>query len=267
MMQGKSGKTLKELIEEVASLIVISKRIVVFTGAGISTESGIPDFRGPDGLWTKFDPEDFTYQRFVTSREARKRLWGMSKTVGLSWTDMKPNDAHYAVAELERIGKLDCVITQNVDGLHQKAGNSEDKVIQLHGNMQWAKCLSCGARWRNEEVMRWVEAGAEDPECVKCGGIIKPEGVFFGEAMPVKETMEAERRSSMCDLCIVIGSSLVVYPAALMPQYALQSGAKLVIINEGETSLDHAADIRIDDKAGKVMSQVVKKVKTKLRKK
>jgi NAD-dependent deacetylase len=264
MMQGKSGKTLKQLIEEVASLIVSSKRIVVFTGAGISTESGIPDFRGPDGLWTKFDPEDFTYQRFVTSREARKRLWGMSKTVGLSWTDMKPNDAHYAVVELERIGKLDCVITQNVDGLHQKAGNSEDKVIQLHGNMQWAKCLSCGARWRNKEVMRWVEAGAEDPECVKCGGIIKPEGVFFGEAMPVKETMEAERRSSMCDLCIVIGSSLVVYPAALMPQYALQSGAKLVIINEGETSLDHVANIRIDDKAGKVMSQVVKKVKTKL---
>ena len=264
MMQGKSGKTLKELIEEVANLILSSKRIVVFTGAGISTESGIPDFRGPDGLWTKFDPEDFTYQRFVTSREARKRLWGMSKTVGLLWHDMKPNDAHYAVAELEKLGKLDCVITQNVDGLHQKAGNSEDRVIQLHGNMQWAKCLSCGERWRNEEVMRWVEAGAEDPECVKCGGIIKPEGVFFGEAMPVKETMEAERRSSMCDLCIVIGSSLVVYPAALMPQYAVQSGAKLVIINEGETSLDHAADIRIDDKAGKVMSQVVKKVKAKL---
>ena len=267
MKQGMSDKTLKELIDEVADLIVSSKRIVVFTGAGISTESGIPDFRGPDGLWTKFDPEDFTYQIFVTSREARKRLWGMSKTVGLSWQDMKPNDAHYAVAELEKLGKLDCVITQNVDGLHQKAGCSEDKVIQLHGNMQWAKCLSCGERWRNEEVMRWVEAGAEDPECVKCGGIIKPEGVFFGEAMPVKETMEAERRSSMCDLCIVIGSSLVVYPAALMPQYAVQSGAKLVIINEGETSLDHAADIRIDDKAGKVMSQVVKKVKKKLRKK
>ncbi len=264
MKQGMGDKTLNELIDEVASLIVSSKRIVVFTGAGISTESGIPDFRGPDGLWTKFDPEDFTYQRFVTSREARKRLWGMSKTVGLSWQDMKPNEAHYAVAELEKLGKLDCVITQNVDGLHQKAGNSEDKVLQLHGNMQWARCLSCGERWRNEEVMKWVEAGAEDPECVKCGGIIKPEGVFFGEAMPVKETMEAERRSSMCDLCIVIGSSLVVYPAALMPQYAVQSGAKLVIINEGETSLDHAADIRIDDKAGKVMSQVVKKVKTKL---
>ncbi len=266
MTQGSGGKTLEELIEEVADLIVRSKRIVVFTGAGISTESGIPDFRGPDGLWTKFDPEDFTYQRFVSSREARKRLWGMSKTVGLSWHDMKPNEAHYAVAELEKLGKLDCVITQNVDGFHQKAGCSEDKVLQLHGNMQWARCLTCGERWSNEEVMRWVEAGVEDPECVKCGGIIKPEGVFFGEALPVKETMEAEQRSSSCDLCIVIGSSLVVYPAAMMPQYAVQSGAKLVIINEGETSLDYAADVRINDRAGKVMSQVVKKVKKKMRK-
>ena len=128
MTQGMGGKTQKELIEEVADLIVKSKRVVVFTGAGISTESGIPDFRGPDGLWTKFDPEDFTYQRFVTSREARKRLWGMSKTVGLSWTDMKPNAAHDAVAELEKMGKLDCVITQNVDGLHQKAGCPEGKM-------------------------------------------------------------------------------------------------------------------------------------------
>lgn len=264
MEQGMVGKTQDELIEEVADLIAKAKKVVVFTGAGISTESGIPDFRGPDGLWTKFDPEDFTYQKYVTSREARKRLWSMSKTVGLSWHDLKPNPAHYAVAELEKLGKLDCVITQNVDGLHQKAGNSEDKVIQLHGNMQWAKCLSCGERWRNEEVMRWVEMGAEDPQCVKCGGIIKPEGVFFGEAMPVKETMEAERHSTACDLCIVIGSSLVVYPAALMPQYAVQSGAKLVIINEGETSLDHVAHILIRDKAGKVMPRIVERVKEKL---
>ncbi|HUV52691.1 MAG TPA: Sir2 family NAD-dependent protein deacetylase [Dehalococcoidia bacterium] len=264
MTQGKGSKLLEELIEEVANLIVNAKKVVVFTGAGISTESGIPDFRGPDGLWTKFDPEDFTYQRFVSDREARKRLWGMSKTVGLSWTDMKPNDAHYAVAELDKIGKLDCIITQNVDGLHQKAGVADDKVIQLHGNMQWAKCLSCGERWRNEEVMRWVEAGAEDPECVKCGGIIKPEGVFFGEAMPVWETMEAEKRSRSCDLCIVIGSSLVVYPAALMPYYALQSGAKLVIINDGPTELDSAADVRISERAGMVMSKVLEKVKAKL---
>ncbi len=264
MKQGKGGKTQKKLVEEVADLIVGAKRVVVFTGAGISTESGIPDFRGPDGLWTKVDPEDFTYRRFVTSSEARKRLWGLGKTMGSLWHDMKPNKAHYAVVEMEKLGKLDCVITQNVDGLHQKAGNSENKVIQLHGNMQRVKCLFCGEHYSLEQILRWVEAGAEDPKCARCGGILKPEGVFFGEAMPVKEVKEAKRRSQSCDLCIVVGSTLEVYPAAEMPQYAVKSGAKLVIINEGQTSLDHAADIRIDDKAGKVMLQVVKRVKKKL---
>lgn len=258
-------RTQDKLIRELADLIVESKRVVAFTGAGISTESGIPDFRGPDGLWTKYDPEDFTYQRFVGDREARKRLWGMTKVVGFNWHDMQPNAAHYAVAELERIGKLDCVITQNVDGLHQKAGNSEDKVFQLHGNMQWVKCLSCGVRHRLEEVEKWIASGVEVPDCVQCGGILKPEGVFFGEAMPVFETMEAERRSSACDLCIVIGSTLTVYPAALMPQYALHAGAKVAIVNEGETEMDHVAHIRISGKAGEVMSRVLKRVKKKLR--
>lgn len=251
-------------IEKIADLVVDSKRVVAFTGAGISTESGLPDFRGPDGLWEKVDPMDFTYQKFVSDREARKRLWGMQKTFGLAWHDVKPNAAHFAVAELEKLGKLDCVITQNVDGLHQKAGNSEDRVIQLHGNMQWVKCLTCGARHRYEEVERWLEAGVEVPDCVQCGGILKPEGVFFGEPMPVRETTEAEKRSRACDLCIVIGSSLVVYPAALMPQFALHSGARLVIINDGPTDLDSAAHVRVAGKAGDIMSQVVQKVKEKL---
>jgi len=263
-MEQTGGKTQDELIDELADLIVQSQRLVVFTGAGISTESGLPDFRGPDGLWTKLDPDDFTYQKFISDRETRKRIWGMSEALGASWKDFQPNPAHYAVAELEKLGKLDCIITQNVDGLHQKAGNSEDKVIQLHGNMQWVKCLSCGDRHRFEEVEKWVAGGVEVPECVQCGGILKPDAVFFGEAMPVQETMEAERRSRMCDLCIVIGSSLVVYPAALMPQYALSSGAKIAIINEGETGIDHAADIRIWAKAGEVMSQVVQQVKKRL---
>ena len=259
-----SEKTREELIEEVADLIANAKRVMVFTGAGISTESGIPDFRGPDGLWTKVDPNDFTYQKFVSDKEARKRLWQLNRYMGLTWKDIEPNLAHYAVAEMDKMGKLDCVITQNVDGLHQKAGVPDDKVIQLHGNMQWVKCIDCGVRHSYEEVERWLEAGAEDLECVQCGGILKPDAVFFGEAMPVHETMEAERRSSQCDLCIVIGSSLVVYPAALMPQYALQSGAKIVIINDGETGMDRSADVRIWDKAGEVMSEVVKKVKSKL---
>ncbi|MBE0479950.1 MAG: Sir2 family NAD-dependent protein deacetylase [Dehalococcoidia bacterium] len=257
-------KSREDLVNELVDLLVDSKRTVVFTGAGVSTESGIPDFRSPGGLWTKYDPMDFTYQKFISDREARKRIWHMRETIGFSWRDFQPNAAHIAIAELEKLGKIDCVITQNVDGLHQKAGNSEEKVIQLHGNMQWAKCLTCGSRYRFEEVERWLEQGVEVPDCVQCGGMLKPEGVFFGEAMPVLETMEAERRSKECDLCVVIGSSLVVYPAALMPQYAHNSGAKLVIINEGETDLDGMAHVRIWGKAGPVMEQVVAGLKRRL---
>lgn len=247
------------LISQVAELIVQSKRVVVFTGAGVSTESGIPDFRGPDGIWTKYDPEDFTLQKFLADPETRKLHWRMFGEAGLSM-DADPNPAHHAVAELERMGKLDCVITQNVDGLHQKAGNSEDKVLQLHGNMSSVKCLSCGKRWTMAEVMERVQKGEELPECDVCHGILKPEAIFFGEAMPVWETSESERRSQDCDLCIVIGSSLVVYPAAFMPRIAVQSGAKLVIINEEPTDLDRAAHVRISGKAGVVMSRVMEKV-------
>ena len=257
-------KALEESIEEIADLIVGSKRIVVFTGAGISTESGIPDFRGPDGLWTKIDPDDFTYQKFVGDREARKRIWQLNTTMGFGFDEVEPNPAHRAVVELEKLGKLDCIVTQNVDGLHQKAGSSEDKVLQLHGNMQWVKCIDCGARHPFAEVRGWIEAGVEVPECAECGGILKPDAVFFGEAMPVKETTEAQRRSSACDLCIVIGSTLTVYPAALMPQYAVSAGAKLVIINDGATELDHAADVRVSAKAGEVMARVMARAKEKL---
>jgi NAD-dependent deacetylase len=258
-----STHTLEESIEEIARLIIESRSIVVFTGAGISTESGIPDFRGPDGLWTKFDPEDFTYQKFVGDREARKRIWRLQQTMGLGF-DVDPNPAHLAIVEMEKLGKLDCIITQNVDGLHQKAGNSEDKVIQLHGNMLWVKCIRCGVRHNFEQVQEWIDSGIEAPDCAKCGGILKPDAVFFGEAMPVEETAEAQRRSTSCDLCIVIGSTLTVYPAGLMPQFAVSSGAKLVIINEGETELDRAAHLRIAARAGEVMSRTVSRVKERL---
>jgi NAD-dependent deacetylase len=244
-------------IEKLVAFIADSQRVVVFTGAGISTESGIPDFRGPDGLWTKVDPEDFTYQKFVGDREARKRIWRMHENTGFRFDDVDPNRAHRAVAALERLGKLDCIITQNVDGLHQKAGNSEERVLELHGNMQWVKCIRCGVRHPSSEVRGWTEAGVEVPECQGCGGILKPDAVFFGEAMPQRVTAEAQRRAVACDLCIVIGSTLTVYPAALMPEYAVRSGATLVIINEGRTELDHLAHLRIDAKAGETMSRAL----------
>jgi len=257
-------QALQESIEKLAELIAESERLVVFTGAGISTESGIPDFRGPDGLWTKVDPEDFTYQKFVGDLESRKRIWRMHETTGFRFDDAEPNAAHYAIAELEKLGKLDCVITQNVDGLHQKAGSSEETVLELHGNMQWVKCIRCGVRHPTAEVRGWMEGGSEVPECRKCGGILKPDAVFFGEAMPEREVREAQRRSALCDLCLVIGSTLTVYPAALMPEFALRGGATLVILNQGATELDHAAKLRVEAGAGEVMTRVLERVRGKL---
>jgi NAD-dependent deacetylase len=253
---------LETLIGEVAGLIVDSEKLVFFTGAGVSTESGIPDFRSPGGIWTKYDPEDFTYQKFVSDPLARKKSWMLMQEGSI--VNAKPNRAHYAIAELEELGKLDCVITQNVDGLHQAANVSEDKVIELHGTWRWVKCLSCGRRYPSDDIRARVLAGDEEPVCEECKGMLKSATVLFGEAMPLEETAEAERRSRRCDLCIVIGSSLVVYPAAQMPFYALASGAKVVIINEGDTPMDDQAHVRIYEKAGEVMSRVMVQVKDRM---
>lgn len=257
-----SGQEFDLLIDKAAELITSSRKIVVFTGAGVSTESGIPDFRSRDGIWSKYDPDDFTYQKFLSSPEARKKHWQLLGTD--FWFGAQPNAAHYAVAELERLGKLDCVITQNVDGLHERAGNSPDKVIHLHGTMEYARCLQCGKRYPMDEVRGWLSEGVEDPKCPECGGLLKPDVIFFGEAMPAQETAEAQRRSRACDLCIVIGSSLVVYPAALMPRYAVEFGARLIIVNRDPTDLDGAADVCLHEAAGEVMSQIIQRVKEKL---
>ena len=257
------AKELEELIEETAELIVGSKKLVVFTGAGVSTESGISDFRSPGGIWSKFDPEDFTYQKFLKDPEVRKRRWqifSMFRMVDL----VEPNPAHYAIAELDKLGKLDCVITQNVDGLHQKAGVPEEKVIELHGTTKWVKCLGCGKRYSMSEIAERLDAGVEEPVCDDCGGILKPATISFGEPMPVRETSEAERRSRECDLMIVVGSSLVVYPAAYMPVHAMESGAKLVIINVGPTPMDRVANVLINEKAGQVMANILERVKSRL---
>lgn len=257
------AKELEELIEETVELVVNAKKIVVFTGAGMSTESGIPDFRSPGGIWTKYDPSDFTYQKFVKDPEVRKRSWQMFSMYRMMAL-VQPNPAHYAVAELDKMSKLDCVITQNVDGLHQKAGVPEEKVIELHGTIKFVKCLGCGKRYPIEEIAKRLEEGVEEPVCDDCGGILKTATISFGEAMPIKETTEAERRSRECDLMLVLGSSLVVYPAAYMPIYATESGAKLVIINVGTTSVDQYAHVHIDGKVGVVLPEIVERVKSRL---
>ncbi len=249
-----------EETEQLARLIIQSRKVVVFTGAGISTESGIPDFRSPGGIWSRYDPEDFTIQKFMSGPGARKAIWNMSVEGGLL-TEAKPNPAHYAIAEFYQLGKLDCVITQNIDNLHQKAGVPGDRVFELHGNMEWVVCLSCRRRFPMSQVLQRIREGAEVPDCPECQGILKPDAVFFGEALPQETLQEAIRRAQNCDLFIVIGSTLVIYPAAYVPTYAREAGAKLAIVNLTETPLDHYAEVVIRGKAGEIMSKVMEKVR------
>jgi len=257
-------QNLDTLADRVADLIVNAERVVVFTGAGVSTESGIPDFRSPGGIWDRFDPDDFTYQKFISDPEARRKQWQLLGE-GFLTTEAKPNPAHYAIAELDKLGKLDCVITQNVDNLHQKAGVPDDKVYELHGNLQWAVCLSCGRRYPFEQVKARLGEGEEIPDCEECHGILKPDAVFFGEPLPEEVLKGATIHSYNCDLFIVIGSTLVVYPAAYMPSYAVSSKARLVIINLSPTPMDGAADVVIRAKAGETMSKITERVREKLR--
>jgi NAD-dependent deacetylase len=259
-------QNLESLAQEAAELIANARKLAVFTGAGISTESGIPDFRSPGGIWSRFDPEDFTYQKFVTDPEARRKQWRMLGEGHLT-TEAKPNPAHYAIAELDSLGKLDCVITQNVDNLHHKAGVPAEKVFELHGNVQWAVCLNCGKRYPFEQIKARLEGGEEIPDCEECQGMLKPDAVLFGEALPQDVLQEASQRASDCDLFIVVGSTLIVYPAAYMPLYAVQGGAKLIIVNLSDTPMDAQANVLIRAKAGEAMSKIVEKVKEKLEKK
>ena len=247
-------------IGKVAEMIATARKVVVFTGAGVSTESGIPDFRSPGGLWSKFDPDDFTIDKFLSSAQTRKKMWKLLLEGGLM-ADAAPNAAHLAIAELEKMGKLSCVITQNVDNLHQKAGNDPSRVHELHGNMQWLVCLKCGQKYPLELLTENVPFVDHVPDCKKCSGILKPDVIFFGEALPPKVLTIATNEAQECDLFIVIGSSLVVYPAAYMPLYAKRAGAGVVIINLGPTQQDDIADVIIDHSAGVTMTKIMSKLK------
>jgi NAD-dependent deacetylase len=185
--------------------------------------------------------------------------WKLLAEGGLT-KNVQPNAAHYAVAEMHELGKLDCVVTQNIDNLHQIAGVPDDKVFELHGNMQYVRCLSCRKRFPMEEIVARL-ASEELPECESCKGILKPDAVYFGEMLPQAVLSEASRRANLCDLCIVIGSTLIVYPAAYIPEYAYSAGAKIVIINIGYTPMDSQAAVRVEGKAGEVMSRVMNHVR------
>ena len=244
-----------QLLIDLRRLIGEAQRIVAFTGAGISTESGIPDFRGPNGIWNKVTPIDFS--EFVRSEDARRESWRRKLGGVDGMKNAEPNAGHLALASLYRMGKLSHIITQNVDGLHQVSGVPDDAVIELHGNSQYAKCIGCEKRYELDEVREIFLPDETVPYCDECGRPIKTATISFGQAMPEREMRRAEEAVIGCDLFIVLGSSLVVYPAAAFPRFAKQNGSKLVIINNQPTDLDPFCDLVVSRGIGETMSAVV----------
>ena len=247
--------TVDQEIVELARAITQARRAVVFTGAGISTESGIPDFRSPGGIWTRMAPIDFS--DFLSSeearRETRRRRFAMEETFRAAG----PNRGHRSVADLVRRGKAAAVITQNIDGLHQASGIADDRVIELHGNTTYAHCLDCKARYELEALRLAFERAGEAPVCDDCGGFVKTATISFGQAMPQDPMRRAEIETLAADLFIVLGSSLVVYPASGFPELAKHNGATLVIINRESTGLDAIADLVLNRPIGETLGDAV----------
>ncbi|MEO6724336.1 MAG: Sir2 family NAD-dependent protein deacetylase [Blastocatellia bacterium] len=252
-------------VEQAIELIARSSRIVGFTGAGISTESGIPDFRSPNGIWA--NNRMVEYGEFINSRAGRIEYWRQKVAM---WPEMRaaqPNAGHHAFAELERQGRLRAglrarlrarlraMITQNIDGLHQRAGNTN--VIELHGTTVECECLTCGARISMNEAVERVKAGDLAPECDVCGGLLKPATISFGQSMPALAMKAAVEACQDCDVFLAVGSSLVVYPAASLPELAKQSGAALIIINRTPTPFDEIADLVLNEEIGKALPKLV----------
>ncbi|HEY3949724.1 Sir2 family NAD-dependent protein deacetylase [Phenylobacterium sp.] len=237
---------------DLARLIADARRLVVFTGAGISTESGIPDFRSPGGVWSQMKP--IYFQDFVADPEKRREAWARAFSGRAGWTGREPNAGHRAVARLVASGKAACVITQNVDNLHQASGVPADKVIELHGNASYASCLECAERHELADLKVGFEKAGEIPYCRRCGGLVKTATISFGQQMPAEPMARAEAATLACDAFLVLGSSLVVYPAAGFPLMARRNGAKLAIVNREPTELDGYADLVLHDEIGPAMS-------------
>jgi len=250
-------KSIEYTIAVVARKIEKGGKNIVFTGAGISTESGIPDFRSKGGIWDTYRPVYF--DEFMSSKEARIEYWKRKVALYPDLMKAKPNPAHMAVAKLHEMGLLEAVITQNVDGLHQESGVPEDRVIELHGNTRRARCMSCKRTISLAEVHRRIQQGDPAPEC-ECGGYLKSDTISFGQAMPVEEVEHATQLSRNADFFMVVGSTLLVHPAAAMPAYAVENGSFLAIVNLSETPYDDRADVLIREKAGEVLPAIVKEV-------
>jgi NAD-dependent deacetylase len=246
-------------LEHAAEILRPAEQILVFSGAGLSTESGIPDFRGPDGLWTKVDPDDFNIARYVENRELRVRGWRMHLN-GELWgarSTVQPNQGHMAIVRLHEAGRLAGVVTQNVDGLHHSSGLDGDMVAELHGNVRHSHCLSCQRRWDTETVLEWVEAGEDDPPCPVCGGIVKTGTIMFGEMLPESEVRQSSMFLAISDAVLVVGSTVSVWPAAEVVMRAATQSKPIVVINKGETEADHLAAVKIDAGIGEVLPDLV----------
>lgn len=242
------------MLEKFINLIDQSQNIVIFTGAGMSTDSGVPDFRTPNGVWSRYAPIDFN--DFLSSQEMRNETWRRKIKLDAEIGIPEPNSGHFKIAELVNLGKVRQVITQNIDNLHQASGIASDQVVELHGNGTYAACLSCGAQYALDKVKkRFVDTGTA-PECEACGGYIKSATISFGQPMPEEPMRKALEASQNCDLFIAIGSSLVVSPANQFPLIAKHTGAQLIILNRDETPLDDQADLVLHQGISETLSQL-----------
>ncbi|HEX4530497.1 MAG TPA: Sir2 family NAD-dependent protein deacetylase [Acidimicrobiia bacterium] len=248
-------------LDRLADLLRGARQIVVLTGAGISTESGIPDFRGPQGIWTK-DPSaerKATIQHYVHDTEHRRDVW-RNRAAGSERFGGEPNAGHVALAELERRANLHTLVTQNVDGLHQAAGTSPEIMIEIHGTVHEAKCLACGWRGPMEDTLARVRAGDDDPACLECGGMLKSATISFGENLVPADLERAQRAAAGADVFLAVGTSLGVYPAAALPELALRNGGVLAVLNGEETPFDPLADVVLRDRLGEVLPDLVARV-------
>ena len=242
-------------IVRLRNLVNAADVILPFTGAGISTECGIPDFRSPGGLWTKYQPIPF--DQFMASAAMRNESWRRRFAMEAQFSAARPGCGHRALASLHRLGKIPAVITQNIDNLHQASGFAADNVVELHGNTTYATCLDCGRRYELAWVKKRFEAEGRAPDCEDCGGYVKTATISFGQAIPEAALRRAEALCGACDLFLAIGSSLVVWPAAGLPLLAKQSGARLVILNRDPTDFDNLADLVIRADIGRTLEPFI----------
>ena len=247
-----------ERLQDAIELVQHAQRIVALTGAGISTESGIPDFRSPGSPWLEQPP--VSYKAFISSAESRRQYWQSRRNLSVQVATARPNAAHYALAEFERRGKLMGIITQNFDGLHHDAGNRPERIVELHGTSREAACTLCGARSSMPELQRRIDAGEVDPTCTECGGYLKSATILFGQRVTEPALARAKELATTCDLFLVVGSSLKVMPAASLPRLALGQDTPLIIINLLPTPLDDQADVVIHEKAGAVLPRIIESI-------